>query len=146
VAGDYANWAWLTILSMMAIIPAAPIQVAVVGMSTKALNKAGGVPGYMLAINIFVLPIAFGACCGFRRQWRRRHVRAPLPMAGTMLRARLHWRAVRRHRLIIVETIALSTMVCNDLVMPVLLRLPGLRLRAPTSPGSCSVFGAAPSS
>jgi len=30
--------------------------------------------------------------------------------------------------MVIVETIALSTMVCNDLVMPVLLRLPGLRL------------------
>jgi signal transduction histidine kinase len=30
--------------------------------------------------------------------------------------------------MVIVETIALSTMVCNDLVMPVLLRLKGLRL------------------
>ena len=30
--------------------------------------------------------------------------------------------------MVIVETIALSTMVCNDLVMPVLLRLRGLRL------------------
>jgi signal transduction histidine kinase len=30
--------------------------------------------------------------------------------------------------MVIVETIALSTMVCNDLVMPILLRLPWLRL------------------
>src|SRR5207247_4382279 len=30
--------------------------------------------------------------------------------------------------MVIVETIALSTMVCNDLVMPVLLRLKELRL------------------
>src|SRR5690242_12196473 len=30
--------------------------------------------------------------------------------------------------MVIVETIALSTMVCNDLVMPVLLRIRGLRL------------------
>ncbi len=30
--------------------------------------------------------------------------------------------------MVIVETIALSTMVCNDLVMPVLLRIPSMRL------------------
>ena len=32
--------------------------------------------------------------------------------------------------MLIVETIAVSTMVCNDLVMPSLLRLPGFGARA----------------
>jgi hypothetical protein len=35
--------------------------------------------------------------------------------------------------MVIVETIALSTMVCNDLVMPVLLRLRGCAIRAARS-------------
>ena len=41
--------------------------------------------------------------------------------------------------MVIVETIALSTMVCNDLVMPVLLRMKSLRLERAAGP-----LGAAP--
>src|SRR5437762_100683 len=63
VAGGYANWAWLTILSMLAImfLPR-QFQVAVIeNKDERHLNKAIWLfPVYMLAINIFVLPIAFG--------------------------------------------------------------------------------------
>ena len=50
--------------------------------------------------------------------------------------------------MVIVETIALSTMVCNDLVMPVLLRLKRLRLteRARPDRRCCSASAAARSS
>jgi Na+/proline symporter len=49
--------------------------------------------------------------------------------------------------MVIVETIALSTMVCNDLVMPILLRWKRLDSpRAATSPRCCSTSGAARSS
>jgi len=62
--GSYGNWVWLTILSMMAImfLPR-QFQVAVIeNLDEKHLNKAIWLfPLYMLAINVFVLPIAFGA-------------------------------------------------------------------------------------
>src|SRR2546426_7484242 len=68
VAGGYANWVWLTILSMMAImfLPR-QFQVAVIeNLDEKHLNKAIWLfPVYMLAINVFVLPIAFGGLLRF---------------------------------------------------------------------------------
>ena len=50
--------------------------------------------------------------------------------------------------MVIVETIALSTMVCNDLVMPVLLRMrvDAARRARRTSPACCSASAAARSS
>ena len=80
VAGSYASWAWLTILSMLAImfLPR-QFQVAVVeNVDEKHLAKAIWLfPLYMLAINVFVLPIAFGGLLHFpARQRRRRHLRA----------------------------------------------------------------------
>src|SRR6202165_5916522 len=135
VAGGYANWVWLTILSMMAImfLPR-QFQVAVIeNVDEKHLNKAIWLfPLYMLAINIFVLPIAFGGLLRFPDGSGDANTFVlTLPMA-------------EKHELLallvfigglsaatgmgIVETIALSTIVCNDFVMPVLLRLPRLRL------------------
>ena len=135
VAGGYANWAWLTILSMMAImfLPR-QFQVAVVeNVDEKHLNKAIWLfPLYMLAINIFVLPIAFGGLLRFPDgsvdadtfvltlpMAEKHELLALLVFIGGLSAAT---------GMIIVETIALSTMVCNDLVMPVLLRLQRLRL------------------
>src|SRR5262249_2079881 len=68
VAGGYSSWAWLTILSMMAImfLPR-QFQVTVIeNLDEKHLNKAIWLfPLYMLAINVFVLPIAFGGLLRF---------------------------------------------------------------------------------
>ena len=135
VAGGYANWVWLTILSMLAImfLPR-QFQVAVIeNKNEQHLQKAIWLfPLYMLAINLFVLPIAFGGNLHF----------APgsvdadtyvltLPMAakqeGLALLVFIGGLSAATG-MVIVETIALSTMVCNDLVMPVLLRLKRLRL------------------
>ena len=135
VAGGYASWVWLTILSMMAImfLPR-QFQVTVIeNVDEKHLNKAIWLfPLYMLAINIFVLPIAFGG---------RLHFPDGLVDADTFV---LTLPMIEKQEslallvfigglsaatgMVIVETIALSTMVCNDLVMPVLLRLRHLRL------------------
>jgi Na+/proline symporter/nitrogen-specific signal transduction histidine kinase len=135
VAGGYSNWVWLTILSMMAImfLPR-QFQVAVIeNVDEKHLNKAIWLfPLYMLAINVFVLPIAFGGLLRFPDG----HVDADtfvltLPMAEKQeLLALLVFIGglSAATGMVIVETIALSTMVCNDLVMPVLLRLRRLRL------------------
>src|SRR6266699_517675 len=135
VAGGYANWVWLTILSMMAImfLPR-QFQVAVIeNVDEKHLNKAIWLfPLYMLAINVFVLPIAFGGLLRFPDgsvdgdtfvltlpMAEKHEFLALLVFIGGLSAAT---------GMVIVETIALSTMVCNDLLMSVLLRLRRLRL------------------
>ncbi len=135
VGGGYVSWVWLTILSMMAImfLPR-QFQVTVVeNLDEKHLNKAIWLfPLYMLAINVFVLPIAFGGVLRFPLgrvdadtfvltlpMAHQQEALALLVFIGGLSAAT---------GMVIVETIALSTMVCNDLVMPVLLRLRSLRL------------------
>jgi Na+/proline symporter/signal transduction histidine kinase len=135
VAGGYASWVWLTILSMLAILfLPRQFQVAVIeNLDEKHLRKAIWLfPAYMVAINIFVLPIAFGGRLHFPAgnvdadtfvltlpMAERQELLALLVFIGGLSAAT---------GMVIVETIALSTMVCNDLVMPVLLRLKRLRL------------------
>ena len=135
VAGGYASWMWLTILSMMAImfLPR-QFQVAVIeNVDEKHLNKAIWLfPLYMIAINVFVLPIAFGGLLHFPGgdvdadtfvltlpMAEHQELLALLVFIGGLSAA---------SGMVIVETIALSTMVCNDLLMPILLRLPWLKL------------------
>src|SRR2546422_383253 len=135
LAGGYASWVWLTILSMMAImfLPR-QFQVTVIeNLNEKHLNKAIWLfPLYMLAINVFVLPIAFGG----RLHFPEGGVDADtfvltLPMVekqeGLALLVFIGGLSAATG-MVIVETIALSTMVCNDLVMPVLLRMRSLAL------------------
>lgn len=128
-AGGYESWFFLTILSMMAIICLPrQFQVAVVENVDEAhIKKAVWLfPLYLLLINIFVLPIAFGGLLHFPQG----RVDADtfvltLPMAerqeGLALLAFIGGLSAATG-MIIVATIALSTMVCNDLVMPFLLR------------------------
>ncbi|MGH6885567.1 MAG: ATP-binding protein, partial [Geminicoccales bacterium] len=99
----------------------------------KHLNKAIWLfPLYMLAINVFVLPLAFGGLLHFPGggvdadtfvltlpMVERQELLALIVFIGGLSAAT---------GMVIVETIALSTMVCNDLVMPVLLRMRALRL------------------
>jgi hypothetical protein len=135
VAGGYASWVWLTVLSMLAImfLPR-QFQVTVIeNTDERHLNKAIWLfPLYMLAINVFVLPIAFGG---------RLHFPDGLVDADTFvltlpMAEKQEWLALlvfigglsAATGMVIVETIALSTMACNDLVMPVLLRMRSLRL------------------
>ena len=135
IGGSYGNWVWLTILSMMAILfLPRQFQVAVIeNLDEKHLKKAIWLfPLYMLAINVFVLPIAFGGMLHFPDgrvdadtfvltlpMAQRQEALALLVFIGGLSAAT---------GMVIVETIALSTMVCNDLVMPVLLRMRRLRL------------------
>jgi signal transduction histidine kinase len=89
-------------------------------------------PLYLLAINIFVLPITFGGLLHFPDGT----VDADTFVLTLPIAERQPWLALfafigglsAATGMVIVETIALSTMVCNDLVMPVLLRLKALRL------------------
>jgi hypothetical protein len=134
-AGSYASWAWLTVLSMLAImfLPR-QFQIAVVeNVNENHLAKAIWLfPLYMLAMNLFVVPIAFGGVMHFPAAGadpdtfvltlpmvERQEALALFVFIGGLSAAT---------GMVIVETIALSTMACNDLVMPVLLRMKSMRL------------------
>src|SRR2546425_8509335 len=68
VAGGYASWGLLTILSMMAnmFLPRPVPVTGIENLDEKHLNRAIWLfPLYMLAINVFVLPIAFGGLLHF---------------------------------------------------------------------------------
>ena len=134
-SGGYTSWASLTLLSMFAILfLPRQFQVAVVeNVDERHLNKAIWLfPLYLFAINIFVLPIALGGLLHFPAGG----VDADTFMLTLPIAEKQIWIAglafigglSAATGMVIVETIALSTMVCNDLVMPVLLRLRWLRL------------------
>jgi len=133
--GSYANWVWLTILSMLAIVfLPRQFQVAVIeNVDENHLKKAVWLfPLYMLLINLFVLPIALGGLLTLPRTGIDADTFVlTLPMAhgqeGLALLVFIGGLSAGTG-MVIVETIALSTMVCNDLVMPLLLRMKSLRL------------------
>jgi Na+/proline symporter len=125
----YGNWASLTVLSMLAImfLPR-QFQITVVeNVNENHLRKAIWLfPLYLFLINIFVLPIAIGGLLYFPTGGvdadtfvltlpiaERQEALALFAFLGGLSAAT---------GMVIVETIALSTMVCNDVVMPLLLR------------------------
>jgi Na+/proline symporter/nitrogen-specific signal transduction histidine kinase len=133
--GKWGTWAFLTLLSMLSImfLPR-QFQISVVeNVDEDHLRKAIWLfPLYLLLINVFVLPVALGGLLLFADGGVDADTFVlTLPMArreeALTLFAYLGGLSAGTG-MVIVETIALSTMVCNDLVMPVLLRLPSLRL------------------
>jgi Na+/proline symporter/nitrogen-specific signal transduction histidine kinase len=134
-AGGYGSWFFLTVLSMMAIICLPrQFQVAVVENVDEAhIRKAVWLfPLYLLLINVFVLPIAFGGLLRFPDG----SVDADTFVLTLPMAEQQEWLALLAFigglsaatGMIIVATIALSTMVCNDLVMPFLFRVGRLHL------------------
>jgi Na+/proline symporter/nitrogen-specific signal transduction histidine kinase len=123
------SWAWLIVLSMLAVLLLPrQFQVAVVeNVDERHLNRAVWLfPLYLLAINVFVLPIALGGVLRFGPGEVNGDVFVlALPMAeGQEALALLAFLGglSAATGMVIVETIALSTMVSNSLVLPVLLR------------------------
>ena len=89
-------------------------------------RAAWAFPAYLLLINLFVLPIALGGLLFFGPgQANAETFVLSLPLAAGM-----PWLALAAFvgglsaatGMVIVEAIAVSTMVCNDLVLPLLLR------------------------
>ncbi len=129
------QWAPLTLLAMVATfcLPR-QFQVTVVeNVDERHLNKAIWLfPLYLLLINIFVLPIAFGGLLRFPLGTvdADTYVLA-LPLAegapGLALFAFIGGLSAATG-MVIVATVALSTMICNDLIMPMLLRFAWLHL------------------
>jgi Na+/proline symporter/nitrogen-specific signal transduction histidine kinase len=135
--GAFTSWTSLVILSGFAILfLPRQFQVGVVeNVNENHVAKAIWLfPLYMLAINVFVLPITVAGLL----QFPAGEVDADtfvltLPMVhGQEALALLVFIGglSAATGMVIVETIALSTMICNDLVMPVLLRWRGGALLA----------------
>lgn len=127
--GGYDTWFSLSLLSALAVVMLPrQFQVAVVENSSEQhLRRAIWLfPLYLLLINLFVLPIALAGQLVFPDG----DVDADTFVLTLPMAFEQPWLALfafigglsAATGMVIVETIALSTMVCNDLVMPVLLR------------------------
>jgi Na+/proline symporter/signal transduction histidine kinase len=133
--GNYATWASLMFLSMLAImfLPR-QFQVSVVeNVDERHIPKAIWLfPLYLFAINVFVMPIALGGLLHFpagRVDADTFVLTLPISEGQPALALFAFIGGLSAATgMVIVETIALSTMVCNDLVMPVLLRWKQLKL------------------
>jgi len=127
--GGYASWFSLCLLAGLAVmLLPRQFQVAVVESSgERQLRRAIWLfPLYLLLINIFVLPIALAG----QLQFPGGGVDADTFVLTLPMVHQQEWLALfvfigglsAATGMVIVETIALSTMACNDLVMPALLR------------------------
>jgi Na+/proline symporter/nitrogen-specific signal transduction histidine kinase len=123
------SWVTSTLLAMAAVLCLPrQFQVMVIeNVDERHLNRALWLfPLYMLLINLFVLPLAVAGLLHFPGRSVDPDVFVvALPLAGGA-----DWLALLAFvgglsaatGMIIVEAIALSTMVCNDLVLPALFR------------------------
>lgn len=129
-AETYAGWTMHVFLAMLAIICLPrQFQVTVVENVDEAhLDKALWLfPLYMLIINLFVLPVAFGGMIQFPDgQVDADFFALSLPMAHgrSMLALLVYIGGLSAATgMVIVETVALSTMLCNNLIVPILLKI-----------------------
>ncbi|WP_143960061.1 sensor histidine kinase [Litoribacter populi] len=123
-----SEWFWMSMLSMMAILfLPRQFQMGVIeNTQERHLNTAMWLfPLYLLLINLFVLPIALGGLVTFG--WG--NVDADTFVLALPISVGQDWLAMLVYlggfsaatSMIIVASIALSTMVSNNLVMPLLL-------------------------
>ncbi|HOM12255.1 MAG TPA: ATP-binding protein, partial [Rubrivivax sp.] len=131
-AGGFAFDAWfaLLVLSMLSVILLPrQFQVMVVeNVDERHVRRAAwAFPAYLLAINVFVLPIAAGGLLYFGKGGADAETFVlSLPLAGghgALALAAFIGGLSAATGMVIVEAIAISTMVCNDLVLPLVLRL-----------------------
>ena len=136
---NYTTWASLTFVSMLAImfLPR-QFQMAVVeNVDERHLNKAAWLfPLYLLAINVFVLPITFAGLMHFpigNVDADTFVLTLPIAHQQPLLTLAVFIGGLSAATgMVIVETIALSTMMCNNFVMPLLLRFNALHLHERT--------------
>ncbi|OYD82629.1 sensor histidine kinase [Azospirillum brasilense] len=129
------SWLTMTLLSMAAVLclPRQFQMTVIENVDERHLTRALWLfPLYMLLINLFVLPVAAAGLMRFPD----RAVDPDMFVVALPLAAGEDWLALLAFigglsaatGMIVVEAIALSTMVCNDIVMPLLLRARSARL------------------
>ncbi len=135
-----AQWLALTLLAMLSVLLLPrQFQVLVVeNVDERHLKRAAWVfPAYLLLINLFVLPLAVGGLLHFQGRDAGALAAADLFVLSLPLDAGWHGLALLAFLgglsaatgMVIVEATAVATMVCNDLLVPLLLRLPALARR-----------------
>jgi len=132
----YDQWFALLLLAMLSVLMLPrQFQVMVVeNVDERHVKRAAwAFPAYLFLINLFVLPIALGGLLFFGPGGANAETFVlSLPLAAGM-----PWLALLAFvgglsaatGMVVVEAIAVSTMVCNDLVLPLLLRRGGGRQR-----------------
>lgn len=132
----FSQWFWMVVLSMLAVLfLPRQFQVAVVeNVNEQHLNKAMWLfPLYLFAINIFVLPIAFGGDLLFGSAGIDADMfvlAIPLSEGQSLLALLVYLGGYSAATsMVIVATIALSVMVSNNLVMPLLVGIPAIKNR-----------------
>jgi Na+/proline symporter/signal transduction histidine kinase len=128
-SGSWGEWLWLNFIAMMAILfLPRQFQVSVVENVDEGHLRTSAwlFPLYLLVINVFVLPIAFAGLLQFGQgNVDPDTFVLALPLAlghqGLALFVFLGGLSAATG-MVIVETVALSTLVSNDLVLPILLR------------------------
>jgi Na+/proline symporter/signal transduction histidine kinase len=124
----WTQWFALTLLSMLSVLLLPrQFQVMVVeNVHENHLRRAAWVfPLYLLLINLFVLPIAVGGLLYFGSASGAENFVMSLPLAAGQSALALFvfiGGLSAATGMVIVEAIAVSTMVCNELVLPWLLR------------------------
>ncbi len=124
----WTQWFALTLLSMLSVLLLPrQFQVMVVeNVHENHLRRAAWVfPLYLLLINLLVLPIAVGGLLYFGSASGAENFVMSLPLAAGQSALALFvfiGGLSAATGMVIVEAIAVSTMVCNELVLPWLLR------------------------
>ncbi len=132
--GGYTSWLTLTLLSMVAVmlLPRQFHMAVVENVDENHVRRAMWLfPLYLLIINLFVLPLAFGGELRFPAgivDPDTYVLTLPLAERQTALALFVFLGGLSAATgMVIVATITLTIMVSNDLVMPVLLRTRGQR-------------------
>lgn len=131
-ARPFAFDQWLALLVLagfsVLLLPRQFQVMVVENVDERHIRRAAwAFPAYLLLINLFVLPIALGGLLFFGPG----RADAEVFVLSLPLAAGMPWLALiafigglsAATGMVIVEAIAVSTMVCNDLVLPLLLRL-----------------------
>src|SRR3954447_22178510 len=129
----YADWFLLTLVSALPFL-VLPRQLRVAVTENRREDHAGSaswlLPLYLLLISLFMLPVAMAGALGGRGDPDLFVLRLPLDAGRPALALLAYLGGLSASAaMVVVEGVALSTMVSNDLVMPVLLRLELLGLR-----------------
>jgi PAS domain S-box-containing protein len=130
-AASYPRWAAMLLVSMLAVM-LLPRQFHVLVVQNPrerdVQTAAWAFPLYLLAINVFVLPIAFAGLLALPREAADSFILA-LPLeagAGFVAVTVFLGGFSAATAMIVVDSLALSKMISNDIVLPVLLRGRGI--------------------